>query len=273
MIKLKYILLENNYKKQLTLDAAVEIFKVNNKTYTDFRKSIYRGTNAIEPYYFIRPSQGGRMSAYTSNYYTLIIDNSPEWQAYPKRSKSIICTTDSNYAKNYSESGLEYYFVFPKDGSKIGVCPHGDIWRSFQKSLFGFELNDFNYCIELLADEYKKNSNDEDKVFNYNNFEVDYNALAVLFNYVTENKDYLMTKFETEHGAPNTIMMYWGEHENNTFNEYVNSLITPTTNKFKITIYDSNFNLEPGHEVWTDGDSLLIHKDEIRKFKKAVGIF
>lgn len=75
------------------------------------------------------PSTGTRASENTSNYYTLLMDNSPYMQGWPKRSKSLICTTDPNTAGNYGK----VYAIFPYNGTKLAVCPRGDLWDTIVK--------------------------------------------------------------------------------------------------------------------------------------------
>jgi hypothetical protein len=82
-------------------------------------------------YGMVYPSSTPRQSRNTENYYTLIINNSPEWSNFPKR--EIICSTYSNRFRSS-------YCVFPFDGAKIGVCPTPDIWGSF-KGIYPQEVN------------------------------------------------------------------------------------------------------------------------------------
>lgn len=74
----------------------------------------------------IDPTTGLRKSANTSNYYTLLIDNSPYFEGWPKRSKSLICSTWHRYASDYGR----LYAIFPFDGVKIAVCHSKDIWET-----------------------------------------------------------------------------------------------------------------------------------------------
>jgi hypothetical protein len=123
---------ENEGRKTgISLEKAVELVKSNcNKIIKYYNNSnnnrIYRGSTSGEyAYAIVDPEQFERRSRNTLNYYTLIIDNSPYWSAYPKRSKSIVCSTNSTRASNY---GGTTYVVFPYDNCKIGICPGSDIW-------------------------------------------------------------------------------------------------------------------------------------------------
>ena len=109
--------------KEVSLDFALDFAKKNK----DFLKGspIYRGLrNNISLYAFVEPEKYTRVSANTENYYTLMIDNSPNWEGYPKRSKSIICSSSKSGASGYGN----VYRVIPKNGAKIGVCSSDDFW-------------------------------------------------------------------------------------------------------------------------------------------------
>lgn len=70
------------------------------------------------------PSSGTRKSENTTNYYTLLMDNSPYMKGWPKRSNSLICTTRRKVAESYGKA----YAIFPYNGTKIAVCPGNDLW-------------------------------------------------------------------------------------------------------------------------------------------------
>ena len=78
------------------------------------------------------PSSGERKSQNTSNYYTSLFDTNTENAAWPKRSKSFICSTSFDNAWSYSgeTSRNQPFFVFPYDGVKIGNTQRSDIWNT-----------------------------------------------------------------------------------------------------------------------------------------------
>jgi len=84
------------------------------KVFLDTDKVIYRGMDFNGSYYHIDPKTGTRVSANTSNEYTLIMDNDPRWKEYPKRSKSLICT---NYLRDLGEeTGVVEFDDMAMDG-------------------------------------------------------------------------------------------------------------------------------------------------------------
>lgn len=149
--------LAENYKQKLNgIDEAIKLIKLNCSNY-NFDNLIYRGTNSINQLSLIDGSKGNRVSAHTSNYYTLILDEFLNKQNKPLRSKSIICTTNENYATNYGEMNI----IIPYDDSKIGICPDDDIW---QLNIDGIDIN---VSIDEANDIFSENEITDS---NYNNF-------------------------------------------------------------------------------------------------------
>lgn len=91
-----------------------------------------------------------RKSANTSNYYTVILDHifETKYSQFPLRSKSIICSTDYNTAKEYGGTNSIVYVV-PFDNAKIGETKRIDIWDTEVK--FGSDT----ISIYVLNDLYK----------------------------------------------------------------------------------------------------------------------
>ena len=85
------------------------------------------GVELTHTSYKIDPSLKQRVSVNTHNYYTVLMDNLPSWQEYPKRSRSLICSTSLYTARGFATG--EPYNIFPIDGAKIAVCPRLDIWH------------------------------------------------------------------------------------------------------------------------------------------------
>jgi hypothetical protein len=72
----------------------------------------------------IDTTKSERKSQSMSNWYTLIIDNSPEYKNYPKRSQSLICTNKIGTAKDFGA----LMAVIPFNDAKIGIVNAPDIW-------------------------------------------------------------------------------------------------------------------------------------------------
>ncbi len=95
-------------------------------------KPLWRGmNNHSEKILQIWPETGERKSQNTSNYYTQILANSPLLSGFPKRNKSVICSTSSDTARGFAGGawgGGGLYAIIPYDHVEIGICPTSDLW-------------------------------------------------------------------------------------------------------------------------------------------------
>jgi len=74
-------------------------------------------------------SKTERVSQNTSNYYTLIFDNIPSMNGFPKRSRSFIMSNDLRYARKFVSGNDEKLMVcIPFDDAKIGIVGSEDMW-------------------------------------------------------------------------------------------------------------------------------------------------
>jgi len=119
-------------------------------------KQIYRGMKDTGNIIVADGNQLERKSANTENYYTLIIDNSPAWKEYPKRSKSFICTTEASVADAYASNILgkkAVYKVIPLENQNIAACTRSDFWFSFQRGMKKYGLYDINSALDPNIDD------------------------------------------------------------------------------------------------------------------------
>jgi hypothetical protein len=130
----EYILLMENQARNIDSVEAKQLIQDHCQIIIKNNYYIYRGIPNNSKYLFGNAVfDPPRKSANTFNFTTLIIDNSPLWAKYPKRSKSYICSTDKLCAETYGT----LYRVYPFDGANIGICPTRDIWWSFRSTLTG----------------------------------------------------------------------------------------------------------------------------------------
>ena len=133
-----------NQQYEKILDDCSEAFLAFSKNIV-----VYKGIkNLDKPVYTTDPRKGYRMSANTSNYYTLLMDNLPVWKDYPKRSRSLICSTNWFKAKRYGN----LYIVLPLNGAKFGVCPSHDIWDTDIEPNFSFNAVNAYYGEQELSE-------------------------------------------------------------------------------------------------------------------------
>ena len=105
--------------------------------------------------FIVDTSATQRKSTNTYNFYTEIFDSHPKMKAYPKRSRSFICTTSRKMAADYAgHDGTGLWRIIPYDTAKVGIVGKPDIWNVGTKvELFNrrFEdLDGFNSLIKYL---------------------------------------------------------------------------------------------------------------------------
>lgn len=112
---------------------------------------IYRGTPSSAAMAFVDPTEAERKSRNTTNEYTLLFSHIlPSWQAWPKRSRSLICSESYDTSFSYARTGSPYV-VFPLDNPIIAICPSYDFWDSF-----GLKPQDFNDHLNIFYNSIKE---------------------------------------------------------------------------------------------------------------------
>jgi hypothetical protein len=118
--------------KEINPETALTLIMQNCMGYIEAVKAgsrqIWRGTYNNAPILIGDSNLGSpRKSANTYNYYTLFMDNSPQWSEFPKRSRSFICSTSSSTSNGFGD----LFIVLPYDDAHVGVTPRYDLWQAF----------------------------------------------------------------------------------------------------------------------------------------------
>jgi hypothetical protein len=225
---------------------------------------IYRGHRLYKDDYFtINPkSFSERESPYADfNYYNLLLSNLPSWSKYPKRNKSVICTTESDAALRRGNGNG--YIVLPINGSKIGVCSAADIWDSFE-NLNTANMNRFNKTLQRLFDILKENDYGTLPV----NLDTDYSSFTNFCEIVDIAKgdtyafdDILADILYEDDDLDEDDVKWLMEFKNSKlkFLSYIDSILSPHKNGFKLITAGSEFaELTEYLEVWTDSKCILV---------------
>jgi hypothetical protein len=285
----KYFLLENidSLRSDTTILSEKDFLynlKNNCKEFSFDDKPIWRNSNLEDSYYLIDPLKYKRKSINISNYYTLLIDNSPYWKEYPKRCNSLIALLDGQefiYGKSL-------YRVIPFDNAMFGVAPSDDLWFSFYNLVdnFNIKLKDLvtfikiinkNINIEINDDDFNIFKTDikklEDFIKNKINLEkININLDIIEFQYFFNKYYRLLFKLQKE-------LISGGN-----FIDFINNYLKPEDNNFELLNYKqlikrnifkyknkNDFNqIINGNEVWTDSKCLLIHDDNIQNIKRKI---
>ena len=224
------------------------------KYYNNTHKFIFRGIgDAIDDYIFIDPTKGKpRVSKGTKNFYTLLMDNLPEWKKYPKRSQSLICSTSVQYASTYSKFS-HIYVVFPYNGANIGVCPTGDIWSCGKDMNF----DSLNMYLSFIF-----------RNFNISNGDKSWDRLYKSLNHVTKKiKEYNDEELESFMGGKPKIMISTLHKTKLDFLRTVAYIVNPTINKFD-NCTTSNINLKNNREIWIGDKPSILVKYDTRNYEK-----
>ncbi len=131
-------------------------------------KCIYRGTSQHGLSVRVNPQNGLRISANGMiNYYTVAMSQSAEFKNFPPRNKSLICSTSMEIANNFGQE----YWVFPVNGTKIGIVNRPDIWDVPKLKLKTIDLAGYfkEVCLPTINEQldYERSKNLGDKYAKY----------------------------------------------------------------------------------------------------------
>lgn len=254
-------------------------------------KIIYRGDRSLEGNTIIGVTPGIRVSQNTSNIYTSLFSGIlPSWDEYPKRNSCAVCTNNEDKASRYA--GHDIFVIFPKNGTKIGICPTKDIWMSFNVLLKHYQienLDTFNKMIIGYA-EYVLNNPELDIIAMFNTvdtdeieevfFDIQYNTQELVDNVIEEIRDdkelmvlsginnleeLAIREFIDEAALEGHIFewqnnMFIRDLIKNAYNEniimWLNQILSPRANGFKLgTIFDIP---DGNNELWFSAPYLMI---------------
>lgn len=230
---------------------------------------IYRGNSSITGnWYAVDPSAAReRHSAYASgNQYNLLLSNLPSWKKYPKRSKSIIASTDWRGARGYAHD--EPYILLPYDGASIGVCPKQDIWYSFKlfpmnettgMEDFNIELGRlFHYLLgksDRTYEDIKKHCDMVDDIVIYGKGlrEEELHLYRDKQEYIQSYVEFKLGHSTTEWFTERIKYLGTGRH----LWDILVEILDPDYNGFTMTTVGRG-TISTKHEVWTDSKCIMV---------------
>lgn len=206
------------------------------------KNPIFRGFGDVVPVLgLINTDKMNRVSANTHNYYTLWMDNYSAWGSYPKRSKSLICSTNYNTARGFSGSKSFPQFIIPKDSNKIGICSEDDLWLSFKRLDDIGTLNTFaNQIHGLIKYSYDEAGLKEAKT---------YAGFIKLIKGITRRN------VDDERYFP--LAKEMSTHKLKNLYEALEYLLDPNGNDFEL-VTASTMKHERDNEVWVQGECATI---------------
>lgn len=183
------------------------------------------------------------------NFYTLMIDNDPSFEGFPKRSMSFICHAGLLKDQRGFMARTSYY-VFPENGTKVGICDSDDIWRIKIKVDSGSSPD-----LEVIMNQFVKfiRLDDPNIFFKYMTYD-DFVNLTI--DPETIDKKRLSTFQKTLLD----LLVYYDGKMINLFRRF----LSPEGLKLKVaTLSDLKSNLHGVHEqeVWFETPSLFVEKE------------
>ena len=252
-MKFKKYLINEGRAKGISLDEAVELtIKNASKNFKSIYMTgkimpIYRGISEDIDYGYINSNKGGlRKSAYNRNYMTLLMDNLPSWNKYPKRSRGIISTTDKS--KGYRYGTLKH--AIPYDDVKVATAPADDIFFSFKFiNDQGDVVKNFNNWMYDILHQQELDTQDD----NFKKFKKELEQLDGSIKDGDLLEDHPYKKYNVFKKNKNII-------------DTLNKLISPIKNGFKLGVK----NLQPDREVWFQGEGIYVAERDVDEYIEAV---
>lgn len=205
---------------------------------------IWRGMRNHKPnFVVIDPSTGIRKSENTTNHYTEIIDNSPYMNGWPKRSKSLICSSEPDNPSGYGD----LYAIFPFNGVKIAVCPGADMWQT--PIDLSTEFADYNSWSDMAA-------------FN------DYLRRTLL---LPSDYQQMVNKITyDEHWRTEVFPMHTAMSPDD-FLPYLQKKLSPQVAGFQLLSIGKYANVQPReNECWIGGPVLAVRSDQLVSLAAAL---
>ena len=219
----------NKYKSEV--DFALDKFNTYNI-------AIYRGSSTYNKADVIYTDPTARTTNRKSamgigNYYTVWMDNNPQWAEYPKRGKSLICSSNLRFASSYGYAKV----VIPLTNCKIGICPSNDIWKSFNSV---YSLGDFSDWLY----------NDVFSHIRHDHRNITYDELLQILNQID------ISNLKLPYNVTSTFKQNMLDDRSGI--NMFETVFDPVNNDFKLTDWHTLTSFDHTSEVWLSSPCLLI---------------
>lgn len=268
---------ESLNKSEISEEEFVNLLKKNCKKFINYIKKnndpydlLFRKMKSSGDYILSNPklSSSERIAYFSStNYHNLLISNLESWKGWPRRNKSIVCSSyfrASSHDSGRSDKSL--YLVIPFDNVKIATGDRNDFWQCFQMLPNNpeFKMSKYSSPTERsLLPHWISNLVEE---LGGNEFELntDWQKLKDFLD--NSNVDIVVDKFFS--------VKEFKYDRNLTLTENISNLLDPVKNNFKIGDIINTINLykERSSESWFEDDCLMIRYDKntLKKIKSLI---
>jgi len=174
MKRIQYFKLFESRTAELTEEEFLNLVKTKCRDFVSKPKYLQRIKSSFNgDYSYINPKLSHRnplmkeegAGGVFSSHHTLLMDNLPSWKYFPKRTQSIIGSTNFGFDPSF---GDYYYCIIPYDGANFAVAPDCDLWNSscqisnneykfddyFSESFLQANISDDTY--ENMMDDFQK---------------------------------------------------------------------------------------------------------------------
>jgi hypothetical protein len=269
MKKIQYFKLFESRTARLSDEEFINLAKTKCKDFLTNPKYLQRIKTSYDgDYSYINPKLSHRnplmkeegAGGVFSSHHTLLMDNLPSWNGFPKRTQSIIGSTNFGFDPSF---GDHYYCIIPYDNAKFAVAPDCDLWNSSCK-IANNEYKFDDYFSESFSqagipdDTYENMMNDIQKLYD----------------------DYLGGKEHQVSGYINRILKQMKEDNVTDIRIALNDYFAPDKfrglgtklvgfNGFTLMNYSEISNIQEkdslgnlikyGNEFWTDSECLIVY--------------
>ncbi len=271
---IKYFKLFESRTSELSEQEFFKILKDNCKEFLNNPKLLQRAKQRFDSQYsYINPksferepllSISGNTAGVSSKHHTLLMDNLPSWNKFPKRSKSIIGSVGINENTCF---GQHTYIVIPFDGAKFALTPGSDLWDCHADLHNEFSDYKEEYTFDNVFSEVFKTAKISD-----NSYKEMIKDLQNLYDKWLDYKDYMI---DGQRRIPLKIRVIFTNMKDDNINDVEIALnkyldcenfTNSRNNKFEIVNYDQLYIHKHEHErreFWTESECLIYYIGEI----------
>lgn len=269
MKKIQYFKLFESRTARLSDEEFINLAKTKCKDFLASPKYLQRIKGSYDgDYSYINPKLSHRnplmkdegSGGVFSSHHTLLMDNLPSWNGFPKRTQSIIGSLNFGFDPSF---GDYYYCIIPYDGAKFAVAPDCDLWSSACKIADNAYMFD-DYFSESFSQagisdkSYDDMMNDIQKIYDDylsgKQLEISNYIIRILKQMKEDNVKDVRLAFN-EYFAPNKFRGLGPQIGS------LNGFILRNYSQIsEVQEKDSNGNLiSYGKEIWTDSECLIVY--------------
>lgn len=230
---------------------------------------VWRGVSSDENFFEIDTRDSFRENLTNSTAAKMIkmwIDTHPDWKNFPKRSYSLIASTNKEYSRQFSY-GDSVFAIFSDINEVWGVCPDIDIFYSFKNNFASNFKKSFVDEFFRIVPRDKKSKYFElrDDSIEINDYKDVVEAIYKIWTaFKTEAEDWqeikpVMNILQSD--SPKLYQLFLEEPDKDKLERVLEVALNPWTNGFKLITYGqilADGSLK-NREVWSSGEFIGVN--------------